>query len=257
MTVSIPPRTRNFLAGFLTGLTVSAVNLKLDPNGPQWIVSLVLTLFALSFAAARPLAAWVCSIGIALGPLAVAGFVNRRFSIGLALALLAGAPACILGGFSGRLFKRFWLPGVVAAIPALAGIALLVFTPAIVSYRQAAQLQKREHAVLNKLKSLREAELSFAAGTPDRHYTCEGPELPGTNSDAWFTYVPAGAPRKEWLIDHGYLFHLECSGAVEPVAFRIVAYPAPHGKDGGRAFCIGLSGAIQIADRADELTCTQ
>lgn len=257
MTVSIAPRTRNFLAGFITGIAVSAVNLKLDPSGPPWIVALILTLFALSFAAARPLAAWVCSFGIALGPAAVAAITHRRFSIGLALVLLSGTPAWILGGFCGRLFKRFWLPGVIAAIPALAGTALLVFTPAIVSYRQAVQLQRREDAVLNKLKSLREAELSFAAATPDRHYTCEGPELPGARSDAWFSYVPAGAPGKEWLLEHGYLFHLECSGAVKAVAFRIVAYPAPRVKGGGRAFCIALSGAIQIADRADELTCTQ
>lgn len=257
MNVSITPRTRNFLAGFLTGIAVSAVNFKLDSDGPPWIAALVLTLFAISFAAARPLAAWVCSLGVALGPIAAAAVVNHRFSIGLALALLIGAPAYILGGLCGRLFKRVWLPGIIAAIPALAGTALLVLTPAIVSYRQTVQLQRREDAVLNKLKSLREAELSFAAATPGHHYTCEGPELAGANSDAWFTYVPAGAQGKEWLFEDGYLFHLECSGAVKPVAFRIVAYPAQRIRSKGRAFCIALSGAIQIADRADELTCTQ
>ena len=257
MNVSIPPRARNFLAGFITGVVVSAINVKLDRNGPPWMAGLVLTLFALSFAVARPLAAWVCSIGIALGPVAVAGVVNRRFSDGLVLAMLTGVPAFILGGLCGRLFKRFWLPGVIAAIPALAGTALLVFTPAMVAHRQAVQLQNREDAVLNKLRALREAELSFAQATPDRHYTCEGPDLPGASSNAWFTYMPEGAPRKEWLLDHGYLFHLECSGAVKAVAFRIVAYPVQPEKDRGHAFCIARSGAIQTADRADELTCTQ
>jgi hypothetical protein len=121
------------------------------------------------------------------------------FVLGVSLGLAAG----LLGWFIRRLSVPSWSP----AAPMLAAFLVIV----VFSLRDSAEGSDETTKIVAFLQQIRDAEQSYAAGSPDHAYTCNGPDLPSIRGIEWRTdYNLGGTNRNQGEHDRFWIV-LRCS----------------------------------------------
>jgi len=214
------------------------------------VLFLVSLLFALGVCLWRPIHPMV--FGGLLGPAAalwwcvIAGASRSGNLFGLTLiavfvvALGIGATAGSIGLIAISRGFPSWIP--LASVGA--GAALLVFA----WMSGALRAIDEDRAIDGYLRKIATAESVWAAGTPDRTYTCDGPNLKGVPGIAWRTDYNLGGPLRNQG-EHGhYWITLTCEPAGHVTWF--MARAAALFPGGPRLSFDSRSGEISDENRA-------
>lgn len=159
--------------------------------------------------------------------------------IGLAMSLILGFPAPLIGGAIGRVLARMPVPKFVYALPLAAALGIGASLPVI---QQAEYRRIETDEIPALLKRIYAAEISFRARRADQAFTCDGRQLPEVRNVRW-TRSEEGTFT---VVQHYTITLEECPNEASPHRFRLTAFSRGQTRTGPR-FSIDETGELVIS----------
>jgi hypothetical protein len=157
--------------------------------------------------------------------------------IGLAMWLVLGFPAPIIGGALGRTLHRVRIPRALYFIPLAGGLAIGALLPRL----QSAEYRSVVQQMPSLLQRIYQAQLSYQAARPDHTFACDGRQLPDVATLRW---TSAGGHTARLLIVGHYSVVLECRDAQHTDRFRVRAFSRHNRTRTDPAFLIDQTGQL-------------